>query len=357
MPTKVQQPLKAYIPPPPTKEDLDFADLSVIDLSKASTPEGRSELALQIHKALRDVGFFYAINHGYTSAQTARVFDIASATFDLVSDEEKRDYTGKDTSVYRGYKPRKAWIIDPGVRDEIENYAAQDHPAILRPFLPELAAFTRHNHDNVLQSVLRLLSLSLELPEDTLTKLHDFEAAGQSAMSFIKYHPRGECDAPEGNNVWLKGHTDIGTVTILYSQPIGGLQILSKDNKWRWIKHIDDALVINIGDGIEYLSGGYYPATRHRVIQPPVDQRNIPRLGVFYFAMANDSVKLSPLDHSPLLQKEGIKKYFDANMVPTMEEWRRERTSRYGRSELKPSATEERVEEERIRGTVIKHFN
>lgn len=36
---------------------------------------------------------------------------------------------------------------------------------------------------------------------------------------------------------------DFGTVTILYSQPIGGLQILSPDNKWRWIKHIDNALV------------------------------------------------------------------------------------------------------------------
>ncbi|KAF4602959.1 hypothetical protein EYR38_003363 [Pleurotus pulmonarius] len=382
-PTNVQQPLKAYNPPPPTKEDLDFADLALVDFSKASTPEGRSELARQIHDALRDVGFFYLVNHGYTSAQTAHIFDIASATFDLVSDEEKRDYTGKDTSVYRGYKPRKAWIIDPGVRDEIENYAgqsldvaylrddhssagshtvhrnvtAQDHPAILRPFLPELAAFTRHNHDNILQTVLRLLSLSMELPEDTLTKMHEFDAAGQSAMSFIKYHPRGECDAPEGSNVWLKGHTDIGTVTILYSQPIGGLQILSKDNKWRWIKHIPNAIVINVGDGIEYLSGGYYTATRHRVIQPPLDQRNIPRLGVFYFAMANDNVKLSPLEHSPLLQKEGIKNYFEADMVPTMEEWRKERTLRYGRSELKPSATEERVEEESIRGTVIKHYN
>lgn len=77
---------------------------------------------------------------------------------------------------------------------------------------------------------------------------------------------------------------DIGTVTILYSQPIGGLQILSKDDKWRWIKHIDNAIVsnlsyylitriyvlqvINVGDGIEYLSGGYYPATRHRYVVP-----------------------------------------------------------------------------------------
>lgn len=70
--------------------------------------------------------------------------------------------------------------------------------------------------------------------------------------------------------------------------------------------------------------------------------------------MANDDVKLS---HSPLLQREGIKKYFEGGEAPTMEEWRRERTTRYGTSQLKPSATEEGVEEEIIHGTVIKHFN
>ena len=36
---------------------------------------------------------------------------------------------------------------------------------------------------------------------------------------------------------------DFGTVTILWSQPVAGLQILSKDSRWRWVKHIDNALV------------------------------------------------------------------------------------------------------------------
>ena len=36
---------------------------------------------------------------------------------------------------------------------------------------------------------------------------------------------------------------DFGTVTILWSQPVASLQILSPDGKWRYIKHIDNALV------------------------------------------------------------------------------------------------------------------
>ena len=37
--------------------------------------------------------------------------------------------------------------------------------------------------------------------------------------------------------------TDVGSVTILWSQPVGGLQILSPDGQWRWVRHMDNALV------------------------------------------------------------------------------------------------------------------
>ena len=36
---------------------------------------------------------------------------------------------------------------------------------------------------------------------------------------------------------------DFGTVTILYSQPVAGLQILAKDGSWKWVKHVENALV------------------------------------------------------------------------------------------------------------------
>ena len=36
---------------------------------------------------------------------------------------------------------------------------------------------------------------------------------------------------------------DFGTITILWSQPVTALQILSPDGKWRWIRHMDNALV------------------------------------------------------------------------------------------------------------------
>ncbi|KAG6901225.1 hypothetical protein C0995_015042, partial [Termitomyces sp. Mi166 len=93
-----------------------------------------------------------------------------------------------------------------------------------------------------------------------------------------------------------------------------------------------------------------------RVRQPPEDQHQATRLGVFYFALSDDDVKLAPLAESPVLKRVGIKQQFKDNAAPTMEAWRKERTARYGQSELKPSS-EKGIEEEIVAGVVVKHFN
>ncbi|KAK7050003.1 hypothetical protein VNI00_005434 [Paramarasmius palmivorus] len=351
-----------YVFPSPTKQDLEYADLAIIDLSKASTAEGRQLLAGQITQAMHEHGFFYVINHGYTQEQTNRVFSIANVVFDGVAEEEKKLYAGESESIYEGYKPKQTWPpqkIQEGVRDQIEHYNInrqvdqREHPEPVRPFLKEIKAFAEHNHYNILFPILRLLALGLELPEDTLVNQHRFDAAGESSVRFMKYHPRSPEEEEKTKNVWLKGHTDIGSITILWSQPVGGLQILSPDGEWRWIRHIDNALVVNAGDAIDFLCGGFYPATRHRVIQPPTDQKNCPRLGVFYFAMADDDTELSPHKESPVLQRVG---FTDVAEPPTMHAWRRGRTSAYGRSVL-TAGKQKGVEEETIHGVVVKHYN
>ncbi|KDQ32558.1 hypothetical protein PLEOSDRAFT_1073080 [Pleurotus ostreatus PC15] len=353
-----------YSPGPPTSEDLEYADLAIVDISKASTPEGRAELAITVREAMTNVGFFYVVNHGYDQAQIARITDISDVFFSGVSQEDKKLYEGtmKTTGSYQGYKLRNYWHVDAGVRDQIEHYNfnkdvyKREHPQPIRPFLPEIEAFARHNHFNVVHPVLRLLALGLELDEETLVNIHGFNAPGDAYVRFMKYYPRSEEDETRTKNVWLKGHTDSGSITILWSQPVAGLQILTPNGKWKWIKHIDNALVINAGDALEFLSGGYYRATIHRVVQPPSDQRSRPRLGAFYFCLTDDTVKLLPFVDSPVLQRVGIKRRFSDEQAPSMEAWRKGRTSAYGQTELK-KAIDGVVEEEVINGVLVQHYN
>ncbi|KAJ7851329.1 hypothetical protein B0H13DRAFT_2400039 [Mycena leptocephala] len=351
-----------YVAQPASKEKLEYADLAIIDLSKAKTEAGRKALTAEVVSAMHSHGFFYVINHGYTQEQTTRVFSIANLTFDDVNAEEKKTYTGQTGTVYEGYKPRQTWEIEDGVQDQIEHYNIHrnvrkaEHPQPLRPYLHEIEVFAHHNHFNVLYPILRLLALGLELPEDTLVDQHKFEALGETSVRFINF-PRSKEEEQRTKQVWLKGHTDFGSVTILWSQPIGGLQMLSPDGIWRWVRHMDNALVINAGDVLTFLCGGFYPATRHRVIQPPADQVGLPRLGVFYFSMANDDVKLVPHEDSAVLKRVGIQRRCRDEDAPTMEEWRKNRTVAYGNTQLVPSIQEKGVEEEMISGVVVKHYN
>ncbi|KAF9011696.1 hypothetical protein BDQ17DRAFT_783244 [Cyathus striatus] len=345
---------------------VDYADLAVIDLSKASTLNGRVELAREAVHALHESGFFYIINHGYTREQTARLFDIADIPFSQVSEQEKQKYLGrmKETGSYEGYKLRGYNHIGNGVRDQIEHYnllpdvTRREHPESLRPFLGEIENFAKHYHYNILHPILRLLAIGLELPEDTLVNMHSFAGDCGSWIRFMKYYPRSESDEQKSKNVWFKGHTDFGGITILYSQPVSGLQILSKDGAWKWVRHIENALVINSGDTMEFLSGGYYRPTIHRVVQPPTDQRGYCRLGVFIFTVPNDDVKLEPLLESPVLKRIGTKidRINGEDPPTTVRIWRKMRVAAYGQTELK-AAPETGVEQEIVSGVLVKHYN
>ena len=50
---------------------MDWADLPVIDISKAKTPEGRKELAPAVRDAMRIHGFMFIVNHGLTEVEVS----------------------------------------------------------------------------------------------------------------------------------------------------------------------------------------------------------------------------------------------------------------------------------------------
>jgi isopenicillin N synthase-like dioxygenase len=59
---------------------------------------------------------------------------------------------------------------------------------------------------------------------------------------------------------------------------------------------------VNVADALEFLSGGYLESTVHRVVRPPEDQAEKPRLGLIYFARPEAKVRLEPVK-SPLLER------------------------------------------------------
>ncbi|KIJ59295.1 hypothetical protein HYDPIDRAFT_118737 [Hydnomerulius pinastri MD-312] len=65
---------------------------------------------------------------------------------------------------------------------------------------------------------------------------------------------------------------------------------------------------------------------------------------------------IEPLAESPILNKVGIERRCPDEEAPLSEVWRKERTTAYGRSDLKKGA-EKNVEEKVIEGMIVKHYN
>ncbi|KAI6145075.1 hypothetical protein BKA82DRAFT_27836 [Pisolithus tinctorius] len=245
-------PVPHYNAAPPTNADLDYADLPTINLSKMESAQCRATLASQVRDALLTHGFFYIVNHGYSQAQTDRMFDITDVPFSCVSDEEKRLYADIDqeTGWYRAYKLRQHWHIDAVVRDHIEfinnrDVHKQGHPEALRPsprsrsllgsitptfYLPSRGPSAQSVKcffffaGGVQTHCTKLIALSLELPEDALVKLYNCNGLGEAFINLLVHllytiisstcispfsYLRSAEDEEKINNVWFKGHTGL----------------------------------------------------------------------------------------------------------------------------------------------------
>lgn len=152
-------------------------------------------------------------------------------------------------------------------------------------------------HNHVGRRLLILLSRILGLPDNALWE----KIPGKNAIlphssycRFQVYHPLGEKDRATTENI-LPNHTDHGATTFLPSQPISCLQTLGEDKKWRWVPYRKGALVCNLGDVMEIVSGGILKATRHRVCKPPADQQQYERVSVCSFNHADQELLLEPL--------------------------------------------------------------
>ncbi|THU77004.1 Clavaminate synthase-like protein [Dendrothele bispora CBS 962.96] len=334
MPVPTPQ-LGSYKYVPETKENLDWADLVTIDLSLYHTPEGKKQLADTLIQALREKGFFYVKNFNISQEKVDRQFALGKEFYELPLEERSKYIPeGLDQGKFNGYVPAGRRIVNKelGIKDQVEVYNIpkfngdfpHNHPELIAQNLEEIEGFARSLHTEVLDPLHVLLAIALELPEDYFLKLHQYDVKSEDHLRYMKYNKY----PPEQNKYlenWVQGHTDLGSFTLLFRQPVAALQIrYHSTNEWKWVKPQDATLTVNSCDALQFLTGGYVKSTIHRVTVPPADQQHVDRLGLLYFSRPNNHVRLATVKESPVLQREGYTQNdFEAsgNPVPTMEEW------------------------------------
>lgn len=158
---------------------------------------------------------------------------------------------------------------------------------------------------DVAEKILILFAIILELPEDFFAKGHRYEEPSDDHLRYMLYHPRPAADDARVDNQWARAHTDFGSLTLLWSQNVAGLQIRTASGEWRYVPPVDGGIVCNVGDTLDFWSASYLKSTTHRVVRPPPDQLGGNRLGLFYFVRPGNDVDIKPAP-SPLLKRLGL---------------------------------------------------
>ncbi len=157
----------------------------------------------------------------------------------------------------------------------------------------------------VARKIFVLFAIILELPEDFFVSRHLYTERSEDHLRYMIYRPRTAEQDAKVENTWSRSHTDFGSLTLLWSQNVAGLQIKASDGRWKYVRPLDQGIICNVGDTLSFWSAGYLKSTIHRVVRPPADQDHIHRLGLFYFVRPGDEAAIVPAP-SPLLKRLGL---------------------------------------------------
>lgn len=245
-----------------------------------------------------------------------RQFAIGKQLFELPTEEKLKHRADLESGNYNGYRPEGAVEVHPGLRDNVEMYNIfkfipqyeRSHPDIIHTHRDEIEKFHRRIHGDIVQKLLVLIAIILEVPENTLTEGHRYDGNSDCALRYMIYRSRSPEVNAKYENIYTRGHTDFGSLTLLFRQPIAALQVLMPNGTWKYVKPYPGSITVNIADALQFWTNGYLKSSVHRVIAPPPDQAHIDRLGVLFFVRPEDSLNLKTLD-SPTLKREG---YLDA---------------------------------------------
>ncbi|XP_058098511.1 scopoletin 8-hydroxylase-like [Magnolia sinica] len=257
-----------YVQPPQERIDRnDVIDGSPylgkpIDLS-GLYGEKKDETIDALCGAAQRLGFFQVLNHGVGQEVLARAKH-AAHTFFNQSPQKKALYL-KDLTpcprVFYGtsFSPETEksleWkdYLSMGYMNDDE--AMQFWPQECRDATLEYLKAANKMIYAILSTLLN--GLGVDIDESALD---DYTEAKIVNMNY--YPP---CPNPE-LTVGVGRHSDVGLLTILLQDDIGGLFVNVEKKGWIEIPPIEGTLVVNLGDTLEILSNGRYKSAEHRVM-------------------------------------------------------------------------------------------
>jgi isopenicillin N synthase-like dioxygenase len=237
--------------------------IPVIDFSLLTSgdPDIHAKTVRDLHKACVEWGFFMVINHGISIKLMEDVLGATGRFFEL-PDEEKTKYEDKDvltpvrygTSFFTKAESVHFW------RDYLKVFT---HPQCFLPSKPEgfreIASEYCQKARGVAREIYRGMSEGLGLEPNAILDAIGFGSDFQHYIA--NYYP--PCPQPDVA-LGQPPHSDNCALTLLIENGISGLQV-HHNGKWVNVNPLPNAIMVNIADQLEIVTGGKFRGNLHRV--------------------------------------------------------------------------------------------
>lgn len=287
---------------------MSFTEIPIVDLSAHHHKAGTSTQALGEHlvQICHEVGFFVLTGHGLDPALLETVALQAQTLFQLPQ-TVKQGIDKRHSRHFRGWEPVGTEFTNgrPDIREQVDLWSEHaprsadvqpDYLRLLGPnqWLPEselpgFRAALEHWFvalGGLADELMALLSQGLGLAPNEFQKRFGQERMSLTKLISYPATPPGEFG--------VNAHHDTGFLTLVAPGAVAGLQVQAPSGNWIDVPNVPGALVVNLGEMLQAMTGNYLLATPHRVVTGE------PRLSLAYFhgpALDTSLVRLPLAQH------------------------------------------------------------
>ncbi len=257
----------------------------------------------KIEKACIKIGFFQITGHGISQKNIKKICKIGNNFFNT-SEKNKtklspKKWNPKNKNIYRGYFPNDVngkegldigdLKVTKRYADNIKNQYIEYlnlNKSIDRKSIKILSNYFDNIYDLseiLFKGIIKIYNKDTKISKKAFSRYKTL-----STLRF-NYYPNQskpvEISKQDGVALGCETHVDSGIFTILYQDKKGGLQVQNRKNKkWYNVPFNKNALVVNTGRALEFLSRGKFKATNHRVLWNKKKRMSIP----FFFEPSYD---------------------------------------------------------------------
>ena len=241
-------------------------------------------------KSLKDTGFGLLVDHPILPELIKTVY------------KEWKDFFESELKHTFLFDPLRQDGYFPLGTENAKGYSAKDHKEFFHFYLwgrtpDSISPATKELYDSLVNITSLLLEwIELNTPPEIRSKFSEplkdmIKDSKTNLLRIIHYPPF--IGSEDSQSLRAAPHEDINLITLLVAGTEPGLEAQDKNGNWHKISTDPGTIIVNIGDMLKEVSGGYYPSTTHRVVNPESESANNSRFSMPLFLHPRDNVQLS----------------------------------------------------------------